>query len=201
MEDQSHLAPTDYPIHDLIRRRWSTRAFSDKPVDAQALRCLLEAARWSPSSYNEQPWSYIVATKDNRIEFERMLGVLVEGNRKWAKDAPVLMISVAAKQFARNGQPNRHAFHDVGAASAWLTMQATALGLFVHQMAGIDPDKARQTYQIPDTHEAVAGIAVGYHADPEKLSEELRQKELTRSTRKPQSEFVFAGKWGAPMKT
>src|SRR5205823_1466560 len=117
MEDQSHLAPTDYPVHDLIRRRWSTRAFSDKRVDAQALRCLLEAARWSPSSYNEQPWSYIVATKDNRIEFERMLGVLVEGNRKWAKDAPVLMISVAAKQFARNGQPNRHAFHDVGAAS------------------------------------------------------------------------------------
>ena len=122
-------------------------------------------------------------------------------NVTWARHAPVLMLSVAKLTFDRNGQPNRHGWHDVGAAMAYLSLQATALGLFVHQMAGIDPDKARQTYQIPDTHEAVAGIAVGYHADPEKLSEELRQKELTRSTRKPQSEFVFAGKWGAPMKT
>jgi nitroreductase len=106
------------------------------------------------------------------------------------------MLSVAARHFAKNGKPNRHALHDVGAASAWLTVDATAQGLYVHQMAGIDPEKARQVFHIPDTHEAVAGLALGYLGDPKVLGPELAEKEAAKSQRKPQSEFVFTGEWG-----
>jgi nitroreductase len=190
------VAPADYPVDDLVRRRFSPRAFSDRPVTPQILRSLLEAARWAPSSFNEQPWSFLVATHAEPVEFARLLSCLVEKNQLWAKHAPVLMLSVAAKHFARNGKPNRHAVHDVGASAAWLTVQATALGLFVHQMAGIDVEKARQTYAVPDTHDVIAGIAVGYRGYPDTLPEEFRKKETVRSTRKPQGEFVFTGQWG-----
>jgi nitroreductase len=199
MEPQARRIDSHHPIHDLHSRRWSPRSFSDRPVEPEKLRSVLEAARWAPSSYNEQPWSYIVATKDNPAEFAKLLSTLVELNQSWAKSAPVLMLSVAAKNLARSGKPNRHAFHDVGAASADLTTQATDLGLHVHQMAGIDPEKARQVFHIPDTHEAVAGIALGYVGDPDALPPQLRDKEVRPSTRKPQSEFVFSGEWGKPL--
>jgi len=120
-------AETQYPIHDLLRRRWSPRAFSDRRVDPAIMRSLLEAARWAPSSYNEQPWSFIVATKDDPVEFGRLLSCLVEGNIQWAQHAPVLMVSVARLSFEDDGKPNRHAFHDVGQAVANLSVQATAL--------------------------------------------------------------------------
>jgi nitroreductase len=186
----------DFPVDDLVRRRFSPRAFADRPITPQTLRSLLEAARWSPSSFNEQPWSLIVATQADPDEFAKLLSCLVEKNQQWAKNAPVLMLSVAANSFAQNGKPNRHAAHDVGAAAAWLTVQATALGLYVHQMAGIDPEKARQTYGVPDTHDVIAGLAIGYRGDPNSLPETLRDKEKARSTRKPQSEFVFSGRFG-----
>jgi nitroreductase len=195
-DDEQLYAPAEYPVDDLVRRRFSPRAFSDRPVTPHILRSLLEAARWSPSSFNEQPWSFIVATQSDPVEFARLLTCLVEKNQMWAKRAPVLMLSVASKTFGHNGKPNRHAVHDVGAAAAWLTVQATALGLFVHQMAGIDPEKARQTYGVPDTHDVIAGIAIGYRGDPESLPEDFRAKEAVRSTRKRQSEFVFSGQWG-----
>ena len=193
------LAPADYPVDDLVRRRFSPRAFSDRPVPLQALRSLLEAARWAPSSFNEQPWSFIVATHTEPVEFAKLLTCLVEKNQQWAKHAPVLMLSVGAKNFAGSGKPNRHATHDVGAAAAWLTVQATALGLFVHQMAGIDPEKARQTYDVPNTHEVLSGIAISYRGEANMLPEEFRKKETVRSTRKPQSEFVFHGVWDRPL--
>jgi nitroreductase len=199
MSAESRHHEIHFPVHDLIRRRWSPRAFSDRPVEPEKLRAVLEAARWAPSSYNEQPWSFIVATKDKPDEFRKLLSTLVEFNQSWAKSAPVLMLSVAAKNFARGGKPNRHAFHDVGAASANLTTEATAQGLHVHQMAGIDPEKARQVFNIPETHEAVAGIAMGYAGDPSVLPKELQEKEAARSQRKPQSEFVFSGQWGKPL--
>ena len=190
------LAPVDYPVDDLIRRRFSPRAFSARPVAPQTLRSLLEAARWSPSSFNEQPWSFLVATHAEPDEFARMLSCLLEKNQLWAKHTPVLMLSVASRTFGHNGKPNRHAAHDVGAAAAWLTVQATALGLFVHQMAGIDPEKARQIYGVPETHDVMTGLALGYRADPETLPEDFRAKEKVRSTRKRQSEFVFTGQFG-----
>ena len=189
-------AETQYPIHDLLRRRWSPRAFSDRRVDPAIMRSLLEAARWAPSSYNEQPWSFIVATKDDPVEFGRLLSCLVEGNIQWAQHAPVLMVSVARLSFEEDGKPNRHAFHDVGQAVANLIVQATALGLVVHQMAGIFPDKIRELYGIPEGYEAVAGIALGYPGDPQSLPEGLRKRELAPRERKPLTEFVFSGSWG-----
>ena len=189
-------AETQYPIHDLLRRRWSPRAFSDRRVDPAIMRSLLEAARWAPSSYNEQPWSFIVATKDDPVEFGRLLSCLVEGNIQWGQHAPVLMVSVARLTFEDDGKPNRHAFHDVGLAVANLIVQATALGLVVHQMAGIFPDKIRELYGIPEGYEAVAGIALGYPGDPQSLPEGLRKRELAPRERKPLTEFVFSGSWG-----
>jgi nitroreductase len=165
-------------------------------VEAATMRSLLEAARWAPSSYNEQPWSFIVATKDDPTEFERLLSCLVEGNIQWAQHAPVLMVSVARLTFEDDGKPNRHAFHDVGLAVANLIVQATALGLVVHQMAGILPERVRQLYGVPDQYEPVAGIALGYPSDPQSLPEGLRKRELAPRERKPLTEFVFSEHWG-----
>lgn len=188
-------ADTQYPIHDLLRQRWSPLAFSDKLVEPEKLRTILTAAGWAASSYNEQPWSFIVATKDNQTDFSQMLGCLAAGNQEWAKNAPVLMISVAKLNFERNGVENRHAFHDVGAAAASLALQATALGLFIHQMAGFDVPKAREVYSIPEGYEPVAAIALGYLGDAQTLSERLQQRELAPRTRKPLENFVFSGGW------
>jgi nitroreductase len=189
-------ANAQYPIHDLLKRRWSPRAFSDRRVEPDTLRSLLEAARWAPSSYNEQPWSFIVATKQDQAEYARLLSCLVEGNVLWAQHAPVLMVSVARVSFEENGEPNRHAFHDVGQAVANLTLQATALGLFVHQMAGFFPDKVRELYGVPKQFEPVAALALGYPGDPGSVPEKFRSRELALRERKPLTEFVFAGRWG-----
>src|SRR5207245_9869734 len=134
-------AETQYPIHDLLRRRWSPRAFSDRRVDPAIMRSLLEAARWAPSSYNEQPWSFIVATKDDTAEFSRLLSCLVEGNIQWAQHAPVLMVSVARVSFEDDGTPNGHALHDVGLDVANRIGQATARALPGDKMAGMLPDE------------------------------------------------------------
>ncbi|NEQ26024.1 MAG: nitroreductase, partial [Microcoleus sp. SIO2G3] len=152
-------ADTDYPIEELLRQRWSPLAFSDRSVEPEKLGSLLEAARWSASSFNEQPWRYMIATKDNSEEFDRLLSCLAEGNQEWAKNASVLMLSVAKRTFTFNGVENRHAFHDVGAAGANLSAEATAQGLFVHQMAGFDVAKAKETYGIPEDYDPVAAIA------------------------------------------
>lgn len=196
-------ADTAYPIHDLLRRRWSPRVFTAKPVSPETLRSLFEAARWAASCFNDQPWAYIVAMKDNPAEFERMLSVLVEGNAAWARHAPVLMLSVARQNFAHNGKPNRHAFHDVGAASASLTLQATAMGLAVHQMGGFHPDKAHEVFAIPPDWDAVAAIALGYPAEKDAIPQEMRDRELAPRTRKAVEEFVMAGAWArvAPFAT
>lgn len=168
-------------------------------VEREKLLAILEAARWAPSSYNEQPWSFMIATKDNPIEYERLLNCLMEGNMRWAKFAPVLMISVAKLIFDSNGKSNRHAFHDLGLALGNLIIQASHLGLHVHQMAGIHVDKVRDTYHIPYTHEPVAAIAIGYYGKLEQLPENLRERELADRVRKPLKEFVFSGSWNHPI--
>ncbi len=189
-------ADVQYPIHDLIKRRWSPRAFSDRSIKPETLQSLLEAARWAPSSNNEQPWSFIVAAKDDPAEFGRLLSCLVDGNSLWAQHAPVLMVSVARLSFEDDGQPNRHAFYDVGQAVANLIVQATALGLMVHQMAGFHPDKVRELYSVPKEFEPVAAMALGYPGDPQSLSDKLKKRELAPRERKPITEFVFTGRWG-----
>ena len=190
------LAETDSPIHDLLARRWSPRAFDERPVETDTLRTLFEAARWAPSSNNEQPWRFIVATKDHETEWKRLFDCLVEGNQRWAFRAPMLILSVAGLNFEDDGKPNRHAFHDTGMAVENLVLQATASGLVAHQMAGFDVEKARVDLRIPAGYEPVAMIAIGYPGNPDILSERLRERELRTRSRRPIGEWTFWGQWG-----
>ena len=189
-------APSDFPVHELIRERWSPRAFADKPVPKDVLRSIFEAARWAPSSFNEQPWAYIVATKDDKENFEKLLSVLVDFNVQWAKSAPVLALAVAKLAFANNNAPNRNAQYDTGAATALLSVEATARGLAVHQMAGFDAERARQAFGIPKGWEPIAALAIGYPGDPASLPAPLKDREMAPRTRKPIAEFVMSGQWG-----
>ena len=190
------LADTTYPIEPLLKQRWSPRAFAERPVEIDKLLSLWEAARWSASCANQQPWYFIVATREEKAEYARLLSCLRENNQLWASQAPVLMVSVAKLAFDMNGQPNRYAFHDVGLAVANLIVQATALGLCVHQMAGFYPDKVRELYGVPDGFEPVAGIVLGYSGNPATLPEDLQQREVAPRTRHPLESFVFQGAWG-----
>jgi nitroreductase len=195
MNPIKHATPA-YPIHELVASRYSPYGFADRPVSRDDLRSLFEAARWAASSYNEQPWRYIVATRENKDEFERVLSCLVEPNQAWAKMAPVLALGCTSLRFAMNGKPNSVAVHDLGIASATLTFEATSRGLAVHQMAGILPDKARETFGIPEGFQAVTALAIGYAADPNKLPDTLKQRDAATRTRKTLAEFVFGSTWG-----
>ncbi len=192
------VAETRAPIDELLARRWSPYVFSERSVAPEILLSLLEAARWAPSSFNEQPWAFLVATKENPAEFERLLSCLVPANQEWARQAPVLMLSVAKLNFDRGGKSNRHAFHDVGLAAMSLVVEAMAHGLYVHQMAGILPERARELYSIPEGWDAVAGIAIGYVGDSSAVSEKLRQRDAAPRSRKPLEQMVFSGRWGQP---
>ena len=193
-------AQTQFPIHELLGKRWSPRAYDERPVEREKLQSLFEAARWAPSSNNEQPWRFVVAIKEDQTEYARLLACLVEGNRKWASRAPVLILSVASLNFEDDSKPNRHAFHDTGMAVENLVLQATALGLAAHQMAGFDVEKARADLKIPSGYEPVAMIAVGYPGDPASLPDRLRERELQPRSRQPISEWTFSGQWGLPLR-
>jgi nitroreductase len=196
MLSQQKPALTSAPIHEIIRQRWSPRAFENRAVEPEKLRALFEAARWAASSFNAQPWFFIVATKGDPENFKRVLDSFVEFNQGWAKNAPVVGLTAAGLKFLHNGEPNRHAYHDVGQAATSLALQAAALGLQAHQMAGILPDKAREIFDIPAGYDAVAGFALGYPGDPSSLPDQLRERELAPRERKPLASFVFTGKWG-----
>jgi len=192
-------AVTDYPILPILAERWSPYGFEERPVAAADLRSLFEAARWAASSYNEQPWNYLVAIRENFAEFERLLSCLVEANQGWAKEAPVLVLGIVSLRFARNNENNRAAVHDLGLAAGNLLAEATTRGLSVHHMIGILPDKARELYQIPEFFEAWTAMAIGYKADPTKLPDALRERDMALRQRKPLNKFVFTGRWGHPM--
>lgn len=191
-------ADTSCPVHDPIQQRWSPRAFIDRLVEEKDLTRLFEAARWASSCFNEQPWQFIVATKATPKEYERMLSCLVEGNQEWAKLASVLILTVAKSTFDHNGKPNPHAWHDVGLAVGNLVIQATTLGLSLHQMAGILPDRIREVYEIPTGFDPVTALALGYAGEASLLPGELSQREQAPRTRKPLAEIVFSGQWGLP---
>jgi len=194
----SKAANPDHPIHDLIGRRFSPYFFASRDVSDEDLRSLFEAARWAASSYNEQPWRYIVATRSDPDAHARLLGCLVDANQAWAKAAPVLALGVASLRFARNDKPNKAALHDLGLASATLTFEATARGLHVHQMIGILPDEARTRYAIPEGFEALTGLAIGYAGDPADAPEALAPRDRAPRQRRPLRETVFGGSWGDP---
>jgi nitroreductase len=190
------MAPAAVSIHELLARRWSPRAFASRPVEPSVLQRLVEAFRWAPSCYNEQPWRLIVTRAEEAETFGRMLACLTESNRRWARHAPVLMLSVAQLQFSANAKPNRLALHDAGLALAALIFQATSLGLAVHPMAGFHGQAARAAWCIPADAEPAAALAVGYPGDPAQLPDDLRERELAPRRRHPAARFVFGPRWG-----
>lgn len=189
-------AVTARPLHDLIGKRWSPRSFADKAVSRDDLISVLEAARWAASCNNAQPWRFLVATKDNDAAYEAALAGFVVRNQRWAKTAPVLIFGCARKTFEANGNPNNHAWYDLGAAVAQLTAQASALGLVVHQAAGIERDVVRKAFNVPDEFDVVVGFTLGYQGDPDSLPEELPGREREARVRKPLEEIVFSGAFG-----
>jgi nitroreductase len=192
-------ASSNHPVGECIAARWSPYVFDPRPVPAAELCSLFEAARWAPSSYNEQPWRYVVARREEPEEHARLLSCLVEANRAWAQHAPVLALGIAVLRFARNGRPNRAAHHDLGLAAGNLLTEATLRGLSVHQMIGIDPERARELYAIPAEAEALTGIAIGYAGDPERAGEpKLAERDRTPRERRPLPAFVFAARFGEP---
>lgn len=191
-------APADYPIHDLLARRWSPCGFSSRPVAADDLRAVFEAARWAPSSMNEQPWRFLVATADQPEAFARILGCLVEANQAWARFAPVLGVALTRERLLRNDAPNGSCAYDLGGALAHLTVEATARGLAVHQMGGIVREAVRAQFSIPEGVAIMTGFALGY-PDPgaAHLSDKLRERDGAARKRNPLSSFVFST-WEQP---
>jgi len=189
-------ATTDHPILDALKNRWSPYAFADRPVEPEKIRSLLEAARWSASAFNEQPWRFILGTKNHPESYAKALGCLVEANQGWAKQAPVLILTASSTTYSRNDKPNRVHQHDLGLAVQNLIVQATAMDLFAHQMAGIDQDRVRSEYNLPASFEPQTAIAIGYGVSADNLPEEMRAKEQAPRSRMPLSEFVFGETWG-----
>jgi nitroreductase len=194
---ETMVAPTqksnqfEFPVADIIEQRRSRRAYSSQPIESEKIYSLFEAARWAPSSMNEQPWAYLYATKDQPELWNKLVDTLNESNRVWAKEAPLLILSMARKTHIRNGAMNVSARYDVGAANAFLSMQATQFGLNVHQMGGFDRQKAIESLNIPETHEPIVIMAIGYLGDGENLSEILKQREVAPRERYTQEFFVM----------
>jgi nitroreductase len=183
-------------VEELILRRWSPRAFADREVSAADLKLIFEAAGWAASSFNEQPWRFLVGRKDDET-YRKILGSLIEFNQLWAKSAPVLILSIASTVFTGNGRPNGSAMHDLGASTACLGIQAIALGLHTHSMAGFDKQKAREEFAVPDDFDIGVVTALGYLGDPSTLPDKMQAQELAPRTRKPLTETVLKG-WGTP---
>ena len=191
----SRPAPTEHPVHTLIARRHSPYALDPQREISQAdLEAVFEAARWSASSYNAQPWRYIVGVKGrSQGVWDRIFSVLLEGNQPWARNAPVLALGLVQHQFEHNGKTNKAAEHDLGAASANLSIEATARGLVVHQMIGIDPDKAREVFAIDAGLEAFTGLAIAYPGTPDVVPDKYAQRDAGTRRRKPLDELLIAG--------
>jgi nitroreductase len=194
---EKHAKP-DHAILPALAERYSPYIFEPRAVERDKLLSCLEAARWSASSFNEQPWSLILAEREDSEAFEKALGCLVEANQQWAKDAGVLILTTTKRKFSKNDKPNRVCEHDLGLAMGNLTVQATALGLAVHQMAGVDLQKVRHTYNVPEGHDPMTAVAIGYAGDPDKADDqEMANRDRGERSRKPFGEWVFGERFGA----
>jgi nitroreductase len=192
-------ANTDHPVSEIIAKRWSARAFSTRPVEFSKLLSILEAARWAPSSRNEQPWRYIVFTSDNSEMLKKAQSVLKEIN-DYAKRAPILICALTKKTYSENGNPNRLHFHDLGAANENMFLETFNQGLIMHEMGGFDVQKARDIFNVPEDYEVGIMIAIGYQDTYHVLPERLRHKAFTPRIRKPLSEIVFIEEMGNGIK-
>lgn len=191
-------APHVDGVLPVFHERWSPRSFSDREVSRELLAHIFEAARWAPSSSNEQPWRFLVGRRSSDT-YDKIFASLVEANQKWARTAPVLMLGVARTTFTRNNTPNRFALHDLGAADSYLALEAAALGLAAHQMAGFDENKARELLGIPAEYLIGSVIALGYQDEPEKLGDAiLMEREVAPRQRKPLREIVLEA-WNQPL--
>jgi nitroreductase len=182
----------------LLRERYSPRAFANRPIDAAVVERLFEAARWSMSCFNGQPWRFIVAAKDDAEGYQRIFDTFAPGNQAWAGAAPLAGISVARHDFEHNGKPNRWGAYDTGQAMACLTIQAQAEGLSVHQMGGFDAAKAKESLGVPDGYEPMAAFVIGYAGDPATLSDDFRARETAPGERKPLETILYRGLWTEP---
>jgi len=188
-------AVVDAPVERLILERWSSRAYSDKAVAGADLKTIFTAGAWAASSYNEQPWRFVIGQKREGAADEaytKIFSALLPVNQSWAKEAPVLYASFAKKTFSKNGQPNKVALHDVGAASATISLEATALGLHTHGMAGFDAELLRASFGVPSDFDPVACWTLGYAGDPANLPEHFQASEQQPRDRKPLREFLFS---------
>lgn len=190
-------APVVEGVLPIFHHRWSPRSFSDREVSAADLTKVFEAARWAASSFNEQPWRFLVGTR-NSPAYKKILESLMPFNQAWAGKAPVLILGTAKTRFSHNDSPNRVALYDLGAAASYLTLQAHALGLSTHQMAGFDADAARKAFEIPDDYILGAVIALGYQGEPAALTnEQMLAQETAPRSRKSLKDFVFSA-WDTP---
>jgi nitroreductase len=195
--NQVKHAPAVDGVLPLFHTRWSPRSFAEREVSPADLDRVFEAARWAASSYNEQPWRFVVGVR-NSPAYKKILDSLVPFNQLWAASAPVLILGAAKTKFSHNDAPNRVALYDLGAAASYLTLQAAALGIATHQMAGFDENAARKAFGIPDDYLIGAVIALGYQDEPDKLpNEQFKSQETARRTRKPLTDFVFSA-WDTP---
>ncbi len=191
-------ASTQYPILQTVADRWSPRAFSTQAVEPEKLCSVFEAARWAASCFNDQPWTFIVATQADSEAYQQLLNCLMPGNVVWAQQAPVLIAAIAQETFKHNSKPNGWAQYDLGQSVATLVLEATRLGLRAHQMAGFEPDKVISTFNLAPEFKPMAMVALGYAGDPNALPDDLKTKELAPRTRRDLSDFVFSGQWGHP---
>lgn len=190
-------AKTIYTIHPHLNKRWSPRAFADKKVEVEKLQSLFEAARWSPSAFNAQPWQFMVGQNKDET-YQKIFECLVEFNQNWTKSAPVLVISIGKKIMDHNGEENTAFRYDVGQSVAHLSFQAMEENLYVHQMTGFDPKKAAELFNIPEGYEALSAFAIGYLGDPSILNPQMQKGELAERERKTMNQFVFENNFGQP---
>ena len=190
-------ANTNYPINELIKKRWSPRSFQDKAVTPDQIKNLVDAARWAASSYNEQPWRFIVGLKGDDT-YDKILDCLVEWNQNWANGAPFLMLGFGKQHFSHNDSINRHRAYDLGQSVATMTIQATDMGLHMHQMAGYSRSKVLENFNVPEEYEPIVAIAGGYVGEPEDLADDYRESELAKRKRKGLEEILFHCDWEKP---
>ncbi|HSH72393.1 MAG TPA: nitroreductase family protein [Methylophilaceae bacterium] len=191
-------AITQVVIDKTLAERWSGRAYdAAKTVSQEQIIALLEAARWAPSCFGDQPWRFIVWDKTtDPVSWQQAFDCLVPGNQAWVKDSPVLLVALADSLFNHNGKENRWGQYDTGAASENLCLQAQSMGLMAHQMGGFDVTKTRETFAIPEQYALMAMISVGYPADVSTLTGEVLERETAPRTRRPLGELFFKGTWG-----